>query len=92
MASSQTAIVVEEKKRDFEQEGYTKATVVNYEIDGCKYILQLEHEKKLEPTNLTADFKKDKLDVWVKYIPKKGGMSVCMVGQVIELTDIQLRK
>ena len=39
-ASPQTAIVVEEKKRDFAQEGYTKATVINYEMDGCKYILQ----------------------------------------------------
>jgi hypothetical protein len=81
-----------EVKRDFEVEGYTKATVINYAVDGCTFLLQLADEKKLEPTNLSTDFKKDNLAVWVKYMPKKGGMSVCMAGQIVEISDIQLRK
>ena len=81
-----------EVKRDFEKEGYVKATVINYEVDGCAFMLQLEDGKKLEPSGLAADFKKDQLAVWIKYIPKKGGASICMAGQMVDLTDIQLRK
>ncbi len=81
-----------EVMRNFSEEGYTKAVVINYEIDGCNYLLQIAEQKKLEPTNLPQEFKKDKLDVWIKYVPKKGGMSICMAGQMIDITDIQLRK
>ncbi|MBI4930448.1 MAG: hypothetical protein HY841_06780 [Bacteroidetes bacterium] len=80
-----------EQKRDFEKEGYTKATVIYYEVSGCEYILKLEDEKKLEPTNLSLGFKKDLLSVWIKYIPKKNAVSTCMAGQIVELTDIQGR-
>lgn len=81
-----------EIKRDFENEGYIKATVIFYEVSGCEYVLKLEDEKKLEPSNLAADYKKDQLAVWLKYISKKGGMSVCMAGQMVDIIDIQLRK
>lgn len=81
-----------EQKRDFVIEGYTQATVINYELDGCKYILQLPDEKKLEPLNLPDEFKKDQLRVWIKYVPKKNAVSVCMAGQIVELTDIRIRK
>ena len=81
-----------EVKKDFVQEGYTKATVIYYELDGCNYLLQLENESKLEPTNLAADFKKDKLDVWVKYTIDTAAVSICMAGQLVKLSDIQLRK
>ena len=81
-----------EQKRDFEKEGYAKATVINYEVDGCKFILKLEDGKKLEPSALSDDFKTDQLAVWIKYAPKKGVVSVCMAGQVVELSDIQIRK
>jgi hypothetical protein len=81
-----------EVKKDFEKEGYVKATVINYTVDGCTFLLQLTDEKKLEPTNLSEEFKKDNLPVWIKYSPKKGAVSVCMAGQIVELSDIQLRK
>lgn len=87
-----TSSEVKESKRDFEKEGYVKATVINYTLDGCTFLLQLADEKKLEPTNLSADFKKDQLAVWIKYMPKKGGVSICMAGQMVELSDIQIRK
>ncbi|HEY4799475.1 MAG TPA: hypothetical protein VII99_10405 [Bacteroidia bacterium] len=78
--------------RDFVKEGYVKATVINYEVDGCTFLLQLEDGKKLEPTSLLQDFKQDKLAVWIKFSPKKNAVSVCMAGQIVELSDIQLRK
>lgn len=91
--TSETVIATPEIKKDFEAEGYVKATVVDYQLDACRYLLQLPDEKKLEPSpNLSPEFQKDQLAVWVKYIPKKGGMSVCMAGQMIEISDIQIRK
>jgi len=83
---------VSEQKKDFEKEGYIKATVINYEVDGCTFLLKLMDEKKLEPTNLAAEFKKDQLAVWIKYTPKKGAVSVCMAGQIVDLFDIQIRQ
>ncbi len=73
------------------KEGYIKATVVNLTLDGCSWLLQLEDGKKLEPTNLNEEFKKDKLNVWIQYQIKKGGMSVCMVGEIITISEIELR-
>jgi hypothetical protein len=80
------------EKRDFIKEGYQKATVINYTVDGCTFLLELEDNRKLEPVNLAADFKKDKLEVWIKFIAKKDGVSACMAGSMVELSDIRLRK
>jgi hypothetical protein len=52
----------------------------------------LSDGKKLQPYNLSDEFKKDQLTVWVKYVPKKNVFNSCMAGQVVELSDIQLRK
>jgi hypothetical protein len=79
-------------KMDFEKEGYAKATIISYQVDGCTFILQLSDGKKLQPYNLSDEFKKDQLTVWVKYVPKKNVFNSCMAGQVVELSDIQLRK
>ena len=54
---SKTTVV--EQKMDFETEGYVKATVINYEVDGCTFLLKLMDEKKLEATKNSSDFKKD---------------------------------
>ena len=80
------------QSEDFSKIGYTKATVINYEVDGCHFLLQLEDGKKLEPSKLADEFKKDKLAVWIKYTLQKNAMSICMAGQMVELSDIQLRK
>lgn len=89
----------ENSSRDYEKEGYIKGTVVYYEIDACKYIIQLVSDpngpdviKQLEPVNLPADFQKDQLAVWIKYIPRKGAVSACMAGEIVEITDIRIRK
>ena len=73
-------------------EGYTKAEVINYTVDGCSWMLQLEDGKKLEPAGLKPEFQKDKLKVWIKYTIKKGGAGICMAGEMINLTEIELRK
>ena len=91
-ATSPSQNVVAEQKRDFEKEGYVKATVINYTLDGCTFLLKLSDDKKLEPTNLPTEFKKDQLAVWIKYSMKKGGVSICMAGQVVDLSDTQIRK
>ena len=80
-------------KRDFPKEGYFSATVINYEMDACRYLVIVNGEKKLEPSKpLAPEFQKDQLAVWVKYADKKGAVSACMAGQVVDITDIQLRK
>lgn len=73
------------------KEGYIKATVVNLTLDGCSWLLQLEDGKKLEPINLKEEFKKDKLNVWIQYQIKKGGMSVCMAGEIVNIIKIEVR-
>ncbi len=85
--------VTPEVKRDFEAEGYVKAMVIYYDLDACRYLLVLTNEKKLEPSaELPTAFQNDKLTVWLKYAPKKGGVSVCMAGQMVDIADIQIRK
>lgn len=85
--------VTSEVKKDFEKEGYIKATVIFYEMDACKYIIKVSDEKKLEPSkSLAPDFQKDQLEVWIKYMPVKGGVSPCMAGQLVDISDIQIRK
>ena len=87
-----TPVIEPSSQRDLENEGYTKATMVYFSVDGCNYLLQLEDNKKLEATNLPLEFKKEGLHVWIKYTAKKGAVSTCQAGQVVELADIQLRK
>ena len=81
-----------ETKKDYAQDGFQKATVINYEVDGCHFLLQLESEEKLDPSNLAEEFKKDHLQVWVKYNVQKGAMGTCMAGKKIIINVIELRQ
>lgn len=86
-------VATTEVKKDFEKEGYVKAIVIYSDLDACRYLLVLADEKRLEPSaNLAQEFQQDQLAVWVKYAEKKGGMSVCMAGTLIDISDIQIRK
>ena len=81
-------------KINFKKEGYTKAVVINYNVDGCGFLLQLtdEQKTKLMPEKLPDDFKKDKKKVWIKYaLLKKQPITTCMAGKMIELFDIEKR-
>lgn len=72
--------------------GYTKATVINYTVDGCTWMLELEDGKKLQPAELKPEFQKDKLNVWIMYETRKGGIGICMAGEMVNITAIELRK
>jgi len=82
------------KKINYSKEGYVKARVIKYDVDGCGYLLQLEDKKKtkLAPTKLNDEMIKHGRKVWVKYTPvKKPLMSTCMAGQQVEVIDIRRR-
>lgn len=91
--TAETTTATPEVKRDFAKEGYVAATVMFSDLETCEYLLVLASEKRLEPSvSLPAAFQQDKLFVWIKYAEKKGGMSVCMAGTLVDIADIQLRK
>lgn len=78
-------------KVDYAKEGYIKAYVTEVQLDGCKYMLQpADGGKKMEPDELTAEFQKDSINVWLKYKAEER-MSVCMAGQTIKVLDIRKR-
>ena len=83
---------IQEQQKAYANEGYNRGMVINYEVDGCTYLIQLGDGTKLQPISLKDEYKKDKLDVWIKYTTKKGAVSNCMSGQIVDITDIQLRK
>ncbi len=87
----------QEKKQtvNYAKEGYVKATVINYKVESCGFLLELtdKEKTKLTPQKLADDFKKDKLKVWVKYaLAKKEFIGTCMAGKFCEIIDIKKRK
>lgn len=75
-----------------EKNGFVKATIVDKTgLDGCRFMLQLEDGKMLQPLNLDEKYMKDGLQVWVQYKVQKDVMTVCMAGDVINITEIEKR-
>jgi hypothetical protein len=62
------------------------------DIDGCTWVIELQNGEELEALNI-SDFAieviKDK-KIWVTY-HKKDAMSVCMVGETVEIECITQR-
>ena len=82
-------------KTNYEKEGYVKARVVKYEVEGCGFLIELadKTKTKLMPNQLPDEFKKDKEKVWIKYVvAKKQLPSTCMAGKQVEIEAIQKRK
>lgn len=77
---------------DYKENQYTAATVVSYAVDGCTWMLELEDGKKLQPAELKPEYQKDQLKVWIAYEIKKGGIGICMAGEMVNITHIELRK
>lgn len=70
-------------------DGLTTGTVVDLTgLDGCKFLIQLATGKRLEPTNLAAEFKKDGLEVSFKYEEQKDLASACMAGKIVTVTEM----
>ncbi len=80
---------------DYAKNGYQKGFVTDVQLDGCKWMVQLDTVggKKIEPNTdeLPPVFLKDSLLVWVKYVPEDR-LSVCMAGQTVHIVDIRIRK
>lgn len=72
---------------------YQKATIIKNDMDGCSWMIVLdsEPEKKLEPVNLKEEFKVENQKIWLQY-KVHNGMSICMMGQMINITAIEKRK
>jgi len=71
-----------------------KATIEDFTgLDGCGYLIVLEDGTRLEPINLNsqtvapADGKK----VWITYTKATNSASICMVGDMVEITCISER-
>jgi len=87
----------QEKKQkiDYEKEGYVKAEIIHYKVEGCGYLIELidKAKTKIAPDKLADEFKKDKEKIWIKYaIAKKQPMSTCMAGKLAEIIDVKKRK
>ena len=74
---------------DYSAQGYTAATIIDFEVDGCKWMIQFASGEKYEPQNLAEEFKKDQLKVWIKYEIQKKAISICMGGIVIKVVDVK---
>lgn len=79
-------------KTDYAAEGFVKAEIKKYEVDGCGFMIFLEDGKKLNPDNLQEQFQREGLKVWVKYGIRKNAMSICMAGDNVIITAIEPRK
>ena len=80
------------QQTDYAALGYKEATVLDYEVDGCIWMIQTADGKKYEPQNLQEEFRKDQQKVWVKFELVKNAMTICMGGAVIKLVDIKSRQ
>ena len=79
--------------RNFDAEGFTKATVIKYEVENCGYLIRLEDDQLLAPDSLPPSFEKNNYAVWIKFqYFKKQLSSVCMAGKNIKLLEIRERK
>ncbi len=69
---------------------YTHAMVLLGKTDGCGYILKLDDGSVLEPRGLKEEYKKDSLEVLITYENMKGLRSICMMGPIVNITDLKL--
>lgn len=69
--------------------GYTRGTVCDMNgLDGCGFMICLDDSSRLEAVNLPDSLKKAGLRVAFTFKPFDG-MSVCMSGKMVTLTDIR---
>ncbi|MFI5150124.1 MAG: hypothetical protein ACHQRM_10355 [Bacteroidia bacterium] len=75
---------------DYASQGYVKAKVILYDVDGCKWMLQLDDGRKLVPSPaLDPKFTTEGLNVWVKFTMLKGSVSTCMAGENVTVVGIE---
>jgi len=73
----------------FTKQGYSIVTVLdNRKVDGCQFLFSDDNNKRYEPTNLPDSVKVNGLKIGVKYNFVKGGISACMGGPLIKVSEI----
>ncbi len=78
-------------KYDYAANGYAKGYVTEVQLDGCKWMIQLDSAgKRIEPDEIPPAFQQDSLLIWVKYQSVER-MSICMAGQTVNIIDIRKR-
>jgi hypothetical protein len=70
---------------------YEKGIMKDFELDGCRFMIEVESGKRLNPDKLDSTFTKDQMKVWIKYKPQPR-MNICMSGETVNVIDIQPRK
>lgn len=91
-ASCKSKKEVTTDNRDYLKEGFTSGTVINYTLDGCSWMIKLDENNMFEPKNLQEEYRKENLKIWFKYTKPKNPVSICMAGDMIEITEIHIRK
>lgn len=66
-------------------------TVVDYTgLDGCGFVIELDNGEKLEPAKYPQHFQfYDGQRVALNYAERRDLMSTCMVGKIVEITQIE---
>ena len=74
---------------DLIKQGYTIVTVLdNRKVDGCQFLLADDNNKRYEPSVLPDSVKVNGLKIGVKFSFVKGGVSACMGGPLIKVSEI----
>lgn len=83
-------LFVTDDTSELDKTGYM-GTVVNYTgLDGCGYVIELDNGKKLEPAEYPEHFQfYDGQRVSLTYKVRNDLMSTCMVGEIVEITEIE---
>jgi hypothetical protein len=70
---------------------YEMIIYIPEDMAGCSALLKAGN-KLYQPLNLTDAFRREELKVWVKYHKEKNQLSTCMMGEIVTIDEIQLRK
>jgi hypothetical protein len=70
---------------------FIKGKLLKGEIDGCTWLIELQHKKILQPTNIEKFNIKLKDGKRIKFTFKslKNVAGFCMVGEIVEIIEIK---
>jgi hypothetical protein len=68
---------------------FVTGTITESHLDGCRWLLHLDSGKNLEAAGIPPEFLVDGMRVRIKYVPRKGGMSICMAGEMVTVVAIE---
>ena len=92
--TTKTPVTTEAEKTNEEQiikEGYIRAMVVDNTKSECGFVLKkIPSGEIFLPINLEDSFKKDGIEVWLKFRPIKPVQAACVVGMPINIEEIKL--